>query len=647
MTKDNGRLTTDSSTTLRNCAALLCILLAFPTLGPAAQGEEPQGRKTGPALQLTYHLRLARPTTHLVDVEIEAGKADEPALDFVMPAWAPGRYAIYDFAKNVEDFAAFGAQGQPLAWLKLDKQTWRVDARGAAGAVRVRYRVFANNLSGTFSQFDSTHANLNGGSIFMHVAGHKSDPLDLRVEAPADWKLLSGFSTHPELRAFHLPDYDRLVDTPLEVSAECALDEFQEQGKTIRVAVHTYSEGDANRSKLLDGIKKLVHAEMAAMPAPDFADYTFILHFAPDIALGDGMEHLNSTQIIVRGSVQDSTPEALETSAHEFFHLWNVKRLRPEALGPFDYTRENYTRSLWFAEGVTSYLAYYFLYRSGVWTREQFLGRLGEEIRNLEQEPGSARMSAESSSFNAWFYDRSPQMQETDFANSTISYYNKGALLGLLLDLQIRARTQGGKSLEDVLARMYHKFYEAPAASYYAPGRGYAERDILEAVNEAAGSDFSSFFERYVRGTDPLPYAETLRLAGLELQSSALPGSPPSLGALTESEDMGARIVAVRPGGAADRAGLSRDDLLIAVDNQSLATEELGTRLKPYPAGAKAPFTVQRHGRREIVMVTLDPPSPDAYTLREAPGASPEQLNVRNGWLGNPSPSPSAPPATQ
>ena len=637
MTKTNQRRATDVRPALLRHTAFLCALLAIPVYPPAAQQAEPP-RCIGalPLLELTYHLRLTRPTTHLVDVEIEAAKVAEPALDFVMPAWAPGRYAIYDFAKNVQEFTVSGARGQLLPWGKLDKQTWRVDTRQAAGTVRVRYRVFANNLSGTFSQFDSTHANLNGASIFMYVAEHKSDPLTLAVDTPANWKLLSGFSTHPEERTIRVPDYDRLVDTPLEISPECTLDEFQEQTKTFRVVVHTYGEGDTDRSKLLEGIKKVVHAEMAAMPDPDFSHYTFILHFAPDLALGDGMEHLNSTQVIVRGSVQESTPEALETAAHEFFHLWNVKRLRPEALGPFDYTREDYTSSLWFAEGVTSYLAYVHLYRSGVWTRDQFLNRLGEEIRNLEQEPGRTLMSAESSSLNAWFYDRSPQMQETNFANSTISYYNKGALLGLLLDLQIRARTQGRKSLLDVVVQMYRRFYQAPASSYFGPGHGYAEKDILEAVNEVAGSDFSSFFEHYVRGTNPLPYDETLRLAGLELEIGVAPGSAPSLGVLTQAEDMGARIVAVRPGGAADRAGLSRDDLLVAVDNQSLATEELADRLKVYRAGSQAAFTVQRHGRREIIVVTLDPPAPDVYTIREAPGASPEQVKVRNGWLANP-----------
>jgi predicted metalloprotease with PDZ domain len=587
-----------------------------------------------PQLELQYHLRLLRPTTHLVEVEITAAQVAAPALNFVLPAWAPGRYAIYDFAKNVQEFEAAGAQGQPLGWTKLDKQTWRVETTDAGGKVRVRYRVFANDLTGSFSQFDSSHACLNGPSLFMYVADHKPDPLTLTVEAPPNWKLVSGFSESTEQRTFQVPNYDLLIDTPLEISAECSLQQFSERGKTIRVAVHSYADQDNDLSRLVDGLKKIVRSEMAMMPEPDLRDYTFIFHFAPGIPQGDGMEHFNSSQIIIQGELSGTgLAEALETAAHEFFHLWNVKRLRPAGLGPFDYTREQYTRSLWFTEGVTAYYAYLHLLRSGVWSRQQFLEHLAEEIRGLELEPGRLLMSAESSSFHAWFYDRSPQMQETNFANTTISYYNKGAVLGMLLDLEIRARTGGQKSLDDVLLAMYRKFY-APAADYYGPGQGYKSEDILQAVNAVAGSDFTTFFERYVRGTEPLPYAPTLASAGLQLRVSTSADSAPSLGVLTQRLDRGLQIVAVWPGRAADRGGLSRDDILLAVDELSLATAELKDRLKIYPPGAEVPFSVERHGRQERISVILDPPIPYQYSIEALPAATAQQLHVRNGWLG-------------
>jgi len=587
-------------------------------------------------LDLHYHLRLARPSTHMMEVEIEVGQVAEPTLDFVMPAWSPGRYAIYDFAKNVQEFSAVNSQGQPLPWTKLDKQTWRVDARDAGGAVHARYRVYANDLSGSFSQFDVSHANLNGASVFMYIDGHKPDALTLTVESPPNWKLISGFSESLEQRTFAVRDYDVLVDTPMEVSADCWLEQFQERGKTIRVAVHSYAERDRQEQlgQLLEGLKKIVRAQLASMPEPDFSVYTFIIHFAPDIALGDGMEHLNSSQVIVRGRLDGAgLDEALETAAHEFFHLWNVKRLRPTGLGPFDYTRENYSRSLWFAEGVTTYYSYLFLLRAGIWSRADFLSHLADEIRTLEGEPGRRLMSAESSSFHAWFYDRSPQMQETNFANSTISYYNKGSVLGLLLDLEIRGHTRGEKSLDDLLRLLYQQFDQAPAEGYYGPGHGYREEDILAAASQVAGSDLRTWFARFVQGTDELPYAETLARAGLRLRVAVAPGSPPSLGVLTQRLDRGLRITAVRPGQAADRAGLATGDILLAVDNLSLATVELNNRLKIYPPGAEVPFTVERFGREQLVTVTLDPPPLNIYALEDLPGATAEQKDIRKAWL--------------
>ncbi len=613
-------------------AIALLLLLAVMAVGALA-GEE---TRSAP-LELQYELRLRRPTTHLLEIEITAGRVKEPALDFVMPAWAPGRYAIYDFAKNVQEFSAIDSSGQPLAWTKLDKQTWHVDARQAGGAVRVRYRVFANDLSGSFSQFDSSHACLNGPSLFMYVDGHKADTLSLTVEAPPNWKLISGFSESTEERKFQVANYDVLADTPMEISADCTVDQFTERDRTIRVAVHSYSDRDRDISALVDALKKVVQVEMAMMPEPDLRTFTFIFHFVPGLAMGDGIEHLNSTQVIVRGELSGGgLAEALETGAHEFFHLWNVKRLRPVGLGPFDYTREQYTRSLWFAEGLSTYYSYVFLRRSGVWTREQFLERLADEIRTFEYEPGRRLMSAESSSFHAWFFDRSPQMQETNFANTTVSYYNQGAVLGALLDLEIRARSGGQKSLDDVLVAMYQKFYAAPATSYFGPGRGYEEHDILETVNAVAGADLTSFFDRYIRGTEPFHYETAFASAGLRLRISTSPGSAPSLGVLTNRVDRGLMIVAVRPGGAADRGGLSRDDVLLAVDELPLAVDDLPDRLKMYPPGAVVPFKVERHGRERRIEVKLDPPFADKYSIEELTGAAAEQDSIRQGWLGNP-----------
>lgn len=595
------------------------------------------------ALHLDYHLLLLQPSTHLIDVEIDVSNVHEASLDFVMPAWAPGRYAIYNFAKNVQQFQAEGANGEALPWTNTDKQTWRVDARQSGGAVIVRYRVYANTLTGSFAQFDPSHANINGAGVYMYIAGHKRDPITLSVETPPAWgasaKIYSGFSLSTAQRTFESANYDRLIDTPIEVSTEDLEQEFTDQGKSFRVVVHALGDGEETAaqwtSELTSAVHKIVDAEMAMMPAPDFSAYTFLVQVSPFIDEGDGMEHLNSTEIIVAGVTdEDSLAEAELDAAHEFFHLWNVKRLRPAALGPFDYTKEDYTRSLWFAEGFTQYYSYVFLHRAGIWSQAEFLSHLAGEIRTLQNDPGRLMMSAESSSFHAWFYDRTPQMQQTNFANSTISYYNKGALLGMLLDLEIRERTDGKKSLDDLMRTMYNKFYNAPAATYYLPGRGYTEQDILATLDAVSGSDFSEFFKQYVRGVAALPYQRALTAAGMSLKISTGPDAVPSLGILGEPVDNGIRIMAVRPGKAADRAGLSRGDILIAVDQLSLATKSLTDRLRMYPPGAVVPFTVERLGKRIDVEVKLDPPVPRNYVIEENPAATPEEAAIRKEWLG-------------
>jgi predicted metalloprotease with PDZ domain len=588
-------------------------------------------------LELQYQLRVTRPTTHLVEVGITASAVAETSLDFVMPAWAPGRYAIYDFAKNVQEFSAAGIQGQPLNWKKLDKQTWRVDTRQAGGTVKVYYRVFGNDLTGSFSQIDSSHASISGPSVFMYVDGHKPDPITLSVDAPPSWKLISGFSDSETERTFRANNYDILIDTPLEISPTVTTAQFVERGKTIRVAVHSLTEPNPDLTNLVSSVRKFVSSQLEMMPDPDFPHFTFIFHFAPGVPLGDGMEHLNSTSIVARNPLSSGgLEEVLEIACHEFFHVWNVKRLRPAGFGPFDYTREQYTNALWFGEGVTTYYSFVYLLRSGVWTREPFLARLAEEVRALEFEPGQKQMSAESASFHAWFYDRSPQMQQTNFANTTINYYNKGTVLGFLLDIEIRARTGGRKSLDDVIIAMYRKFYEAPPESYYLPGRGYRDEDILNTVNEITATDFKEFFDRYIRGTEPLPYNPVLSAAGLQLRIGTAPDAAPSLGVLTVRVPGGLRIMAVRPASAAERGGLSRDDILTAVDELSLETVDLQDRLRIYPPKTEVPLTVERRGRASRIVVVLDPPIPTRYSLEVLTQPTPEQLAVRAGWLGKP-----------
>ncbi|HEY0083749.1 MAG TPA: hypothetical protein VGB61_13225 [Pyrinomonadaceae bacterium] len=482
---------------------------------------------------ISYQLSMSNPASHLFEVSltVEPPKAVE-AIDVQMPRWSPGRYAVFDFAKNVQEVRAETAcprtgqcaQGSVLPVTRVDTQTWRVFPQNAVSrGVTISYKVFANDLSGTFSQLDARHANFNGGSVFMYVVGHKQDPVRLAINAPANWRILNAAASRADQREWQFPNYDILIDTPTEIAPDFTVDEFKVDGKTHRVMVHSFGEEKGARAALVGDIERVVRAEIALMGMPDYESYLFMFHFDPTAPRGDGMEHLASTQIISTRPLADKgvAEDALDTAAHEFFHVWNVKRLRPVELGPWDFTRPLNTRSLWIAEGLTNYYGGLMQRRAGIWTDERFLRALAGAIGFVENAPGNRLVSAEEASLVASFIDRTPHYQRTNLAASTVSYYSKGEVIGIVLDLLIRGKTQGRASLDDVMRRMYEEFYlRGPAATYYLRGRGYTGADFERAVSQAAGADMSDFFTRHVRGTEPLPYEEAFAHVGLRLVKS-------------------------------------------------------------------------------------------------------------------------------
>ncbi len=401
---------------------------------------------------------------------------------------------------------------------RVDTQTWGVKAsrlpRTARG-VTLTYKVFADDLSGTFSQLDERHANFNGGSVFMYVAGHKQDAVTLKIEAPGGWKIVNGHTERAGQSEFRFPNYDVLIDTPTEVAPDWTADEFEVGGKRYRVVVHSFGDEGGRRKSLVRDIERVVRAQVRMIEAPEFDGYTFLFHFDPTASRGDGMEHLNSTQIVETGPLSD--PEiyagAVGTASHEFFHVWNVKRLRPLGLGPWDFTRPVNTRGLWIAEGFTNYYGKLFMRRAGLLSDEQLLRSYSNAVNTIEGSPGSKLMSAEEASLSAPFLDRAGSEQRTNLGNTAVSYYPKGETLGLVLDLLIRGRTGGRKSLDDVMRRAYEEFYLKGASdSYYLKGRAYTVEEFERLASAETGLDLSDFFARHVRQPVAPPYEEALGL---------------------------------------------------------------------------------------------------------------------------------------
>ena len=486
---------------------------------------------------------MSRPQSHLFEVAIEVELPENmpESLDFQMAKWSPGRYAVFNFAKNVQEFRAASGICPPESRCdrshrpvtRVDDQTWRVPTMNS-GSLTITYKVFANDLSGTFSQLDPRHANFNGGSVFMYIVNHKSDPVKLVINPPPTWRIINGRMEQADQREWTFPNWDIMIDTPTEIAPDWSREEFQVQGKKYHVMVHSFGDEGGKRPALVRDIEKIVRAETAMWGPPEFDSYTFLIHFAADDNSGDGMEHLTSTQIIQPGALAESGvyESTLGTVAHEFFHVWNVKRLRPIEFGPWDFTRPANTRSLWIAEGLTNYYGHLMMKRAGIWDESRFLLRESQTISQIENAPGSRLMSAEESSLSAPFIDGAQHVQRTNLANTSISYYPKGELLGMVLDLLIRGKTDGQKSLDDVMRRMYEEFYlNSPNATYYLRGRGYRSEEFQRVVSEVAGNDFGDFFTRHVRGVEVPPYDEALSFVGLRLVRQ--PASEPYRGGIS------------------------------------------------------------------------------------------------------------------
>ena len=475
--------------------------------------------QSGPTARfdIAYRIAMPDPTSHLFDVRIDVGNITGDELRLQMPVWSPGRYARFDFARTIQDLTITGSGGASVSWERENGSLWRVRTAGVRQLV-VRYRVFANTLSGTFSVLDTAHANWNGASVFMYVVDHKPDPVSLHVDLPAGWHIVSGDTRTTDQTDYRFENYDRLIDTPTEVAPSLMVDSFNVDGRLYRTMVHHNGPSTAaQRRRFVGDVQKIVRYENSVFGAPPLEMYTFVFNIG--YAGGDGMEHLYSTQIINRHAWRDEdTPLAgIGTAAHEYFHVWNVKRVRPMALGPFDYAREQYQPSLWVAEGWTQYYGQVALYRAAVLARDGLYSMIANSIvqPNLT-DPGRKETSARMASFEAPFWDGGQPGYAVN-PNSFFSYYTKGAGLALYLDLFIRSRTDNARSLDDAFRNLRRRSWEQPNASYYLQGRGYTEEDVERAVSEAAGIDLHDWFTTHVGGTEDPDYDTVFSAAGLRL----------------------------------------------------------------------------------------------------------------------------------
>jgi predicted metalloprotease with PDZ domain len=580
---------------MRRLLSLLAVMVAAAA---------PSARAT-----ISYSISLANPEKHLFHVTMSIPDVSGD-VTVQMPAWN-ALYQIRDFSAHLQRVEAFvGASSAPIE--KLDKQTWRITG---TGAVTVRYATYWDEAGPFAAQINSDHAFINAAMVLMYVPERRAEESTVcLVEVPFGWNtsISSGPPATTPSPCNSMRNYDGLADSPIEAGR---FEAFELPGfqPSIRVIVH----GDNwKRKRVAEELTRICKYEIKLMGGAPFPSYTFILHIGKAAAgAGGGMEHADATAINI------PSDEYLKgVSAHEFFHLWNVKRIRPASLEPVDYTKEQYTRALWFAEGVTSTYGSYTLLRSGLWSKAEFYIDLSEQITELEERPAERWQSAEESSLGAWLEKYSLYNR----GDESISYYTQGQVLGVLLDILIRERTQNQHSLDDVLRLMNDEFAKS--------GRTYRDSlDIRLSTEKIAGGSFAEFFSRYVAGPGPLPYKDVLAHAGLDLRT--VERRRAALGFSVEKDASGSAIVrSVDANGFAAQAGLRVDDVILAWNGGDVP-RRLERWTSEQKSGAVLHLRVRREGKEVELDVRLGEIVDMRYDVVEVSRAGADALRIREGLL--------------
>jgi predicted metalloprotease with PDZ domain len=611
--------------------SLALVLLLISCSAAPAQTDAPMSSG------ISFTVAMPKPQTHLLEVEISikipANQQVPNDSDLIMPVWTPGSYLVREFERNVQDFAA-DAGGNALTWTKINKNTWRIRTNGAR-QWRATYRVYANELSVRTNELNSDHAFWNNAALLMYPDGRLTSPSTLRVVPQSGWRVATGL---PEVtgqpNTFRAENFDVLYDSPVEVSNFKEL-RFEVRGVPHRIVID--GEGNYDPERMRSDVQKIVAAETSMFGAIPYHDYTFILHLRSNT--GGGLEHLNSTALGFRRfnfSTERGWQSFLSLVAHEFFHLWNVKRIRPDALGPFDYTKENYTRMLWVAEGITEYYGQLMVRRADLVSEQAYLDHLAHQIQDFQETPGRQLMSAEEASFDAWIKFYRP---DENAVNSQISYYDAGELLGFLLDLEIRRRTNNVRSLDDVMRHLYKEFFERR--------RNYTPADFQKVCEQVAGSSLEDFFVRYVRGREDLApvYNQMLAGVGLRLEQAGIaigqagPDSPVRLqgylGADLEEKTEGDQVVikSVRAGSPAYEQGLNAKDQIIAVDGTRASKDSFETLIASKRSGETVRITVFRFDDLRTFDIRLGGHVYAPYRIMPLANANVDQKRIYSGWL--------------
>ena len=605
-------------------------LETFQSGGAGLSQSNPRSPLSHPltTLQLHYQVAMPEPETHLFEVslQIQGVPPGATSVDLKMPVWTPGSYLVREYARHLQNFAAVVGDRSttPLPWRKISKNHWQIDPQGQE-ALTVCYQIYADELSVRTNHLDSTHGYFNGAALFFYIPGCERQPLTVTIAPPAGWHVstpLPPLAGQPQ--TFVAPDFDTLVDSPFEIGRQ-AVYGFEALGKTHQLAV--WGEGNLEPERLIQDIQKIIQVEAALFGGLPYDRYLFLLHLSSQ-GFG-GLEHKSSCSLIYQRfgfRQKDKYDRFLQLVAHEFFHLWNVKRIRPKALEVFDYEQENYTPSLWFSEGTTSFYDLVLPYRAGVYDLRTYFTGLNREMTRFQMTPGRMVQPLSESSFDAWI---KLYRSDANSPNSQMSYYLKGEMVSLLLDLLIRARHGNRRSLDDVMRRMWEEFGKAEV--------GFAPAQLQQVIEAVADTDLTDFFERYLHGTDELPFDDYLHPFGLRLLAdSGAEEGVPFLGLMVKPEHGRDVIKFVETASPAQKAGLAAGDELVAMNGLRVSADQLNDRLRDFQAGdhVELSFFHQDELRSSIVILA----APRSTRFQVVPVKQPSSRQAQNflGWLGVP-----------
>jgi predicted metalloprotease with PDZ domain len=577
-----------------------------------------------------YRVSMSRPHSHLFEVEALYPPSEGP-LTVAMPVWTPGSYLVREFARHVQQMSAATERGESLPITRLDKSSFRVESRGKR--VRLRYRVYANELSVRTSHLDGTHGYFNGASMFFYSEAFRDSDHRMTIEAPPGWRAFCALDR--EGGDFIAPNYDELIDSPVEVGPQTPL-EFQVAGVPHQLVL--WGETQLDRAKLLTDLTKVCETEAQMFGGLPMKRYLFLVYLT-DKGRG-GLEHKASTSLLFPRFVLPSSKgweDFLTLVAHEYFHLWNIKRIKPKSLVPFNYAEENYTGLLWAFEGITSYYDNLLVRRAGLMSAPRYLARLGEAVTSLHGTPGRRVQTLLEASQAAWIKHYRP---DENSPNSAISYYLKGEIAATLLDLEIRRSTENERSLDDVMRLLWKR---------YADERGVPEDGVEKAASEVAGTDLSAFFNRAIRSTEELDYSP-FQHVGLELRFRVKesptdrggsgprlkPGELKAKGWLGVAFKGGSTIACVLDGSPAMTGGLYADDEIIALDGYRADGATLLARCEEKQPGEVVRITLLRQDRLLEVNVKLENKPADAAYLARVDRPSDSQKAAYFAWLGAP-----------